>query len=51
MTCKNIRGCKKWKVTELEEKNRLSWACEVPGSYILGGIEITSLNTRTINFK
>ena len=31
MTCKNIRGCKRWRVSEIEEINQLTWAYEVPG--------------------
>lgn len=33
MTCKNIRGCKLWRVTESDPKNRLSWCLETPGGH------------------
>ena len=31
LTCKNIRGAKKWREPELVAINRLQWANEVPG--------------------
>ena len=31
MTCKNIRGSKRWRVAEIEDIQRFTWACEVPG--------------------
>jgi hypothetical protein len=31
LTCKNIRGCKLWRMTENHPKDRLSWSCETPG--------------------
>ena len=31
LTCKVIRGCKLWRQGEIEHKDRLSWANEVPG--------------------
>lgn len=31
MTCKNIRGSKRWRVSEVEEVQQFKWACEVPG--------------------
>ncbi len=34
MTCKNIRGCKLWRQSELRVKDRLAWACEVPGKHV-----------------
>lgn len=32
LTCKNIRGCKVWRQAELDLKDRLTWAHEVPGT-------------------
>lgn len=33
MTCKVIRSCKLWRQTEVDPKDRLTWAHEVPGTY------------------
>lgn len=34
LTCKNIRAVKAWTQTEVEPKQRLQWAHEVPGKAI-----------------
>ena len=31
LICKNIRGCKLWRQSEMRVNDCLSWACEVPG--------------------
>lgn len=35
LTCKNIRSSKQWRQPEVNEKDRLRWAKEVPGIYII----------------
>ena len=35
LTCKVIRGCKLWRMSEPEVKDRLVWANETPGGYIV----------------
>lgn len=35
LTCKNIRGCKLWRQPEVDPKERLGWAKEMPGGYLL----------------
>lgn len=32
LTCKVIRGCKVWRQIELDAKDRLNWAHEIPGN-------------------
>lgn len=32
LTCKVIRGCKVWRQIELDAKDRLNWAYEIPGN-------------------
>lgn len=31
LTCKNIRGAKRWAAGEMDKVNQLEWVCEVPG--------------------
>ena len=31
LTCKTIRGAKRWKLPEVDPKDKLTWACEIPG--------------------
>ena len=31
LTCKNIRGCGLWRLPEVDPKDKLTWAHEVPG--------------------
>lgn len=33
LTCKNIRGCKLWRQPEIDPKERLGWANEIPGEH------------------
>ena len=48
LTCKNIRAMKAWTQTEVEPKNRLQWAHEVPGrtNYIIIHAITTNMNFR-----
>ena len=34
MTCKNIRGAKLWRQSEISSINKFSWVKEVPGMTI-----------------
>lgn len=40
LTCKNIRAMKDWLLTEMQQKNRLQWAHEVPGKLVIQTIVI-----------
>ena len=31
LTCKNIRGAKRWAAGETDKVNQPQWVCEVPG--------------------
>ena len=33
LTCKTIRGSKRWRLAEIDPKERLTWAHEVPGKF------------------
>ena len=33
LTCKNLRGAKKWTARETLHINELQWVCEVPGGH------------------
>ncbi len=33
LTCKVIRGCKLWRQYEVDKKDRLAWANEMPGVF------------------
>jgi len=35
MTCKNIRGSKLWRQTEVNSIDKLGWVNEVPGTHII----------------
>lgn len=35
LTCKTIRGAKRWRLPEVEPKDQLTWAHEIPGECIL----------------
>lgn len=35
LTCKNVRAMKEWIQTEIQAKDRLQWAHEVPGKFMI----------------
>lgn len=38
LTCKNLRGAKKWAAGETSHVNELQWVCEVPGEHDTMGV-------------
>lgn len=53
LTCKNVRGCKLWRASETQAKNRLTWAHETPGMghhYIITSMLYVYLTTGDFHF-